>query len=157
MLNYGLNLKNLRESRNLSQKEVAEILGIKRCSYNHFETQYTIIPLKRLNQLANYFNVSIDYLFGLNDNLIYSNIKKDIDFNLSALRLKEFRKECNLTQEKLAKILNASSSVIVHHENRRFLIATPFLYTICSKYGVSADYLLGKIDDFKYLNKWDFR
>ena len=36
--------------------------------------------------------------------------------------------------------------------NCEFLIATPFLYTICKKYNISADYLLGKIDNPKYLN-----
>ena len=70
----------------------------------------------------------------------------------SMLRLKEFRKENKLTQEKLASILNTNKSVICGYEKGRYIIATPFLYQICKKYNISADYLLGKIDSPKYLN-----
>ena len=66
-------------------------------------------------------------------------------------RLKEFRKENKLTQSKLATILNTAQPVITNYENGKHLIATPFLYTICKKYHISADYLLGKIDNPKYL------
>ena len=36
-------------------------------------------------------------------------------------------------------------------EKGKYLISIPFLYTICKKYNISADYLLGKIDNPKYL------
>ena len=68
-------------------------------------------------------------------------------------RLKEFRKNNKLTQSKLAVILNTTQSVIADYERGRYLIATPFLYTICKKYNISADYLLGKIDNPKYLKQ----
>ncbi len=54
-----------------------------------------------------------------------------------------------MTQDKLAKILNTNQSVIANYERGRTVIATPFLYTICKKYHISADYLLGKIDEIK--------
>lgn len=57
----------------------------------------------------------------------------------------------NLSQIKLANILNTTHSMISDYENTKKLIATPFLYTICKKYNISADYLLGKIDTLKYL------
>ena len=65
-------------------------------------------------------------------------------------RLKEFRKENKITQDKLASILNTNQSVIANYERGRTIIATPFLYTICKKYNISADYLLGKINTPKY-------
>ena len=99
-LEYGKKIKELREKENITQKEVASILGISRSSYNQFEQQYDIIPIKRLNQIANYFNVSIDYLLGLNNQTSYSNSNCEIDTNISSNRLKELRKELKLTQEK---------------------------------------------------------
>lgn len=68
-----------------------------------------------------------------------------------ALRLKEFRKENKLTQESLAQLLNVVKGTVGNYESGRALIATPFLYEICKKYKISADYLLGKIDEPKYL------
>ena len=154
-MNYGEKLKELREYNNIdrrvSQKEVADAIGIKRSSYNQFEQQYDIIPIKRLNQIANFFNVSIDYIFDFTKTLNYTNNNSEIDLDISSQRLKEFRKENNLTQIELAKILNISPSVIIHHETKRNPLGTPFLYDLCKKYSLSADYLLGRIDKPKYL------
>ena len=151
-MNYGTIIKKLREEQNKTQQEIASILGIARQTYNHYEIQDSIIPLKHLNNLANYYNVSIDYIFELTKQRRYSNFKKEININLSKERLKAFRKEQKLTQVKLANILNTFHTVIVDYEHGKNLIATPFLYTICKKYNISADYLLGKIDNPKYLN-----
>lgn len=146
-LSYGNKIKELREKENVSQRKLAEYMGIQRSSYNQFEQQYDIIPIKRLNQVANYFNVSIDYLFDLTIHPQYNNSHQDIDMEKSSQRLKEFRKKNKLTQNKLSLKLNASPSVLAHHENKRTPLATPYLYTICKIYNVSADYLLGKIDE----------
>ena len=48
--------------------------------------------------------------------------------------------------------IKSQSSTISKIENGHNIIATPFLYQICKKYNISADYLLGKIDSPKYLN-----
>ena len=150
-MNYGTIIKKLREEQNKTQQEIASILGIARQTYNHYEIQDSIIPLKHLNNLANYYNVSIDYIFELTKQRKYLNFKKEINIDLSKERLKAFRKEQKLTQVKLANILNTFHTVIVDYEHGKNLIATPFLYTICKKYNISADYLLGKTNDPKYL------
>ena len=146
-MNYGLKLKELREYNNLSQYDIANLLGIKRSSYNQFEQQYDIIPIKRLNEVANIFNCSIDYIFGLTDNKNYNIINKEINLEVSKNRLKTFRKERKITQNKLAQILKTTPSVVSGFERGRNIIATPFLYELCKKYHVSADYLLGKTNE----------
>ena len=42
-------------------------------------------------------------------------------------------------------------SALANYERGRNVIATSFLYTICTRYNISADYLLGKINNPKYL------
>ena len=124
---YGERIKELREKENVSQRELGEAIGLTRSSINQFEQQYDIIPIKRLNQIANYFDVSIDYLLGLTSIKNYAFNRKEIDLELSSKRLKAFRKSIKITQERLANKLNCSVSVILHHENKRSVIATPFL------------------------------
>lgn len=143
---YGERIKELREKENVSQRELGEAIGLTRSSINQFEQQYDIIPIKRLNQIANYFDVSIDYLLGLTSIKNYAFNRKEIDLELSSKRLKVFRKSIKITQERLANKLNCSVSVILHHENKRTVIGTPFLYELCKKYNISADYMLGIID-----------
>ena len=55
---YGQKIKELREKENVTQKELAEALKLTRSAINQFEQQYNIIPIKRLNQIANFFNNS---------------------------------------------------------------------------------------------------
>lgn len=148
---YKKKLIELREEKELKQYEIANILGIYKGLYNQYETEYEIIPIKHLNTLCNYFHVSFDYMFNFTKEKNYKEIKPEIDLIKAGQRLKEFRKEIKKTQTGLASELNCSYGTIAGYEIGRYLIATPFLYTICKKYNISADYLLGKINEPKYL------
>ena len=148
---YAFKLKELREEKNINQLELSKTLNIDNSVYAKYEKEYEIIPIKHLNTLCNYFNVSFDYIFGFTNDLNYPNMLREIDTKKSGTRLKELRKEHKITQTILSDELNCSYGTIAGYEIGRYLIATPFLYTICKKYHISADYLLGKIDSPKYL------
>ena len=150
-MDYTRILKQIRETYHLTQNDIAKILGITRGLYPQYEIADKIIPIYQINKLSNHFNISIDYLLCLVTKETYPQLKKEINKELLSSRLKEFRKEKKITQEKLAKELNTSHSVISSYEKGKTLIITSFLYTICKKYNISADYLLGKIDEPKYL------
>ncbi len=140
---YSKRLKNMRLNNKLTQKDISNELKISEITYTHYESEYYIMPLKYLIQLCNYFKVSLDYIFELTDKYMITD-SKDTNEIIAGLKLKEFRKNNKITQDKLAIILNTNRSVLANYERGRNYIATPFLYTICKKYKVSADYLLGK-------------
>lgn len=142
-------IKFLREEHNLKQEQVAQIIGIERSHYAHYENEDRIIPLIYLNKLSAYYNVSIDYILGLT-NTTCSN-QEEIDLVQVGIRLKTFRKEQKLTQTVLAQKINIATSLISDYEKGKLLISTHALYEICKKYKISADYLLGKTDSPKYL------
>ena len=144
-MEYKINLKKAREQNNLNQSNIADILGIDRTVYNKYENGYELIPIKHLISFCNYFNIRVDEIFNFNIQEQLP-INKEFDVKIVGKRLKEWRKKNKITQDKLAKMLNTNKSVICNYEKGRYLIATPFLYQICHQYGVSADYLLGRID-----------
>ena len=146
-MEYKLNLESIREKNNCNQKDIACVLNIDRTVYTKYENGYELIPIKHLIKFCDFFNVSVDYIFGLTDENNITSFNNDFDLQIIGLRLKEFRKDNKLVQEKLAKILNTNKSVICNYEKGRYLIATPFLYQICHQYHVSADYLLGRINE----------
>ena len=150
-MNYGINLKTLRERVGLTLTDTAKIIEVSDTLYSRYEKEKQTIPLKHLITLCNYFEVSLDYIFDFTDIKKYPKYRNNIDNLLMQKHLKEFRKDNKLTQEQLATILNTTHSVIADYERGRYLIATPFLYMICLKYKISADYLLGRIDKPKYL------
>ena len=144
-MEYKINLKKAREQNNLNQSNIANMLGIDRTVYNKYENGYELIPIKHLISFCNYFNIRVDEIFNFNIQEQLP-INKEFDIKIVGKRLKEWRKKNKITQDKLAKMLNTNKSVICNYEKGRYLIATPFLYQICHQYGVSADYLLGRID-----------
>ena len=152
---YGEKLKELREAKNITQSNIANILGIARALYAQYETYDKIIPLYHLNTLSNYFDVSLDYLFGIANIKCYNLYNKieAIDKKLVGANLKQFRKDNKIVLTKLANLLNTSHSTLSAYENGKTLILTSFLYIICKEYNISADYLLGKIEYPKYLSK----
>lgn len=149
-MNYGKMLKFLREENELKQIDIANYLNIDFTQYSHYESENRTIPIKHLNACCNYFDVSLDYIFGFTNIKQYKKINKEINKTLSGNRLKELRKSLKYTQTEFANILNNSYGTIAGYEKGRYIIATPFIYEICKKYGISADYLLGKIDSPKY-------
>ena len=144
-------LNFLRERAGLTQLEMGNLWNIDRSQYGKYENEYVTIPIKHLNTLCNYFCVSIDYIFGFTTSKQYPDMKIEIDKNKSASKLKEFRKEHKLTQSKLATFLNTTFSNISAYERGIHVLCTNYVYAICKKYHISADYLLGKIDEPKYL------
>jgi len=60
-------IKNLRKSKNLTQKQLAEILGVTSENYQKIEYGQRRPSLDNLLILADYFDVSLDYLTGRTD------------------------------------------------------------------------------------------
>ncbi len=55
-------LKELREDKDLLQKDLAKILGITQRNYSYIETGYTALTADILNKLADFYNTSTDYI-----------------------------------------------------------------------------------------------
>ncbi len=58
------NIRNLREDRDLKQKDLAEILHISQNTYSQYENGVIQLTAETLILLADFYNVSIDYLLG---------------------------------------------------------------------------------------------
>ena len=55
-------LKELREDKDLFQKDIAKILNMSQTGYSQYETETNDIPTDILKKLSEYYNTSIDYL-----------------------------------------------------------------------------------------------
>ena len=61
-------IRDLRTDHDLSQKQVAEYLGMSQTGYSKYEVGTNDIPSQILIRLAQFYNVSVDYLLGETDN-----------------------------------------------------------------------------------------
>lgn len=60
-------IRNIRIDRGLTQEDVAKLLNVKQNTYCQYETGVLNYPLDLVVKLAEYYNVSVDYLVGLTD------------------------------------------------------------------------------------------
>lgn len=60
-----LRIRDLREDNDMSQAEMAKLLGCSQQTYSRYESHTTEIPLEQLIFLADYYNTSVDYLLGI--------------------------------------------------------------------------------------------
>ena len=66
-MNYAERIRALREDRDKTQAEIAEILKIGQRTYCDYELGKTRVPVDSLIILAELYNVSMDYICGLID------------------------------------------------------------------------------------------
>ena len=62
-----MRLKDLREDSDIKQKEIAEYLHIKQNTYSQYENGQRQLPIDILIKLAKFYNVSTDYILGLDN------------------------------------------------------------------------------------------
>lgn len=66
VLKYG-RIRDLRIDRGLTQAQVAEVLHVSQNTYSQYEIGTTRYPLDVVVTLAEFYDVSVDYLVGLTD------------------------------------------------------------------------------------------
>lgn len=62
------NLKELRKAKGLTQSDLAQIIGISQNNYSYWENDKVKIDNASLQKLADFFNVSVDYILGREEN-----------------------------------------------------------------------------------------
>ena len=70
VMNMKLRIRDLREDKDLSQKEIAAELLCDQSLYSKYERGERQLPLELADKLADFYGVSVDYLIGR------TNIKK---------------------------------------------------------------------------------
>ncbi len=66
-MDYKIRMRNLREDSDMTQQEIADILGTSQTMYARYERGANELPIRHLICLANYYDVSTDYMLGLTE------------------------------------------------------------------------------------------
>ncbi len=62
------NLRGIREDKDIKQKNIAKYLNVSQNTYSQYETGVISLTAEVLIKLADYYNVSVDYLLDRTDN-----------------------------------------------------------------------------------------
>ena len=137
-------MKDIREEHDIKQKDLAKKLNVSQPNYARWETKAKIIPLRKLNELCNYFEINMDYIIGISNKKIKMKNNNVLDKKIIGQNLKKIREENNLSQKEIANMLHTTQSVISAYEAGKTLILTAFAMEICLKYNVSLDKLCNR-------------
>ena len=66
-MDYIKRMRDLREDSDLTQKEIAEILGTSQTMYARYERGANEMPIRHLIKLCRFYGVTSDYLLGLSE------------------------------------------------------------------------------------------
>ncbi len=130
---------DLRVDNDLTQKDIADILGISRSKYSQIEIGFLDFDLKLLCTYAKYFKVSVDYIYGLSD---IKECYSFYDYNNVYKRLKDYRKSLGISQEDLCLKVGICQSSYSRYEQGGSITGYK-LYILAKGLGISMDYLLG--------------
>ncbi len=143
-----LRLIDLREEKDLKQKDIAKLLKVSDAQYCRLESAVNAITHDKLIILANFYKTSIDYILNL------TNERKSYPRgNSNSLRLKQLRKEKNLVGKEIASIVNLSQQQYSSLENGHFKIDYDKLIKFALYYQTSVDYILGLTDEAKQYDR----
>ena len=111
MSEFGRRLKNLREKNGMTQINLSTRLGMSQESISSYERGNSYPSIDVLEEVANFFNVSADYLLGFDDHeyRVFSNDLSSFEISL----IRNFRKLNIGEKEFLVKI---SAEMVSHYE-----------------------------------------
>lgn len=118
---FGKKLRELRELKGLSQEELGKVLNKTKNNISQYETGKREPDLETLNKIADFFNVTTDYLLGRTDNptgMILTNKELDNYLPEEAKQRKievEIEKKPNLTEEELKYIADMVLKKLAEH------------------------------------------
>lgn len=139
----------LKDERDLKSRDVAKYLNVNESTYSEWEHNKIPIPTRRIVELADFYNVNIDYMLKLTDTRKVIKGKTKLDLELIGNRLKEIRQELDLSLRGLGDKLNCSFSSLGSYERGENIINCEILMSL-SKFGnYSIDYILGRTNNKK--------
>jgi transcriptional regulator with XRE-family HTH domain len=147
----GKQLKELRKRKNITQKELAKVIGVTTGTISHYESRFKNPRYDNLVKISEYFNVTTDFLNGY-ETKDQEEHQKDI-IEIFAEKLKRLRVQRGFSQKELSKKLDIKNSTFYRYESGRHMPSLEILGDICKKLNVTPNYFLGYESDTKQLSR----
>lgn len=130
-MKFGEQLRTLRNSQKMTQKELADMLDISPSAIGMYEQNRRIPDIETLTQIASIFEISLDAL-------LTNNIEQN---NSIGNFIRHLRVRHNLSQEDFGKLFGTSKSEIAAYENNIHTPNNHTLQLICDYFGINMDKL----------------
>ncbi len=140
---YFNQLKEIREKRKMTQKNVADLIGVSRSSYANWENNIVMLPLDIADKLSVALNVSLSYLIGI-DKKFNSKKRNPLNYNILLKKLNDLRERKRYTYEQIATYLDCDKSTCNRYFNNEVQIPVDKLVLLAKLFDTDLDELCGK-------------
>ena len=137
----------LRERANVDAKYVYKSIKVNNETYSRWETGDRKINLKGVIDISNLYNIKIDYLLDLSNNIVPTKENYICDKNVIGKRLKNIRNSKSLSLREENDITGVSFNALSRYERGVRLITVDALCKVCNKLDIDVDDLLKETDN----------
>ena len=137
----------LRERANVDAKYVYKNIKVNNETYSRWETGDRKVNLKGIVDISNLYNIKIDYLLDLSNDIVPTNKKYLCDKNILGKRLKNLRDSKSLSLRKETDLTGVSFNALSRYERGIRLITVDALCKICNEFAIDADEILKDINN----------
>ena len=137
----------LRERANVDAKYVYKSIKVNNETYSRWETGDRKINLKGVIDISNLYNIKIDYLLDLSNNIVPTKENYICDKSVIGKRLKNIRNSKSLSLREENDITGVSFNALSRYERGVRLITVDALCKVCNKLDIDVDDLLKETDN----------
>jgi len=141
---YYSRVREVREDFDMSQKQAAAILKISPQQYQLYESGKREMPMHLFIKLADYYEVSIDYLAGIDKNDYNEYLTKQKEISYYYQKIRDIREDNDMNQQQVADILGITRQQYQLYESGKREMPMHHFITLAEHYGVTIDYLVGR-------------
>ena len=141
---YYSRVREVREDFDMSQKQAAAILKISPQQYQLYESGKREMPMHLFIKLADYYEVSIDYLAGIDKNDYNEYLTKQKEISYFYQKIRDIREDNDMNQQQVADILGITRQQYQLYESGKREMPMHHFITLAEHYGVTIDYLVGR-------------
>lgn len=145
---FALRLKELRAERDISQRELARALNVSIGAIGNWESRTRMPDAEKLQQIADFFDVSVDYLLGRTDAKNNSATHKKGGFILVNInKIRSLAKEQGIKLGFIAQKIDVAHTYFADAENKQRDIPNDRLSVIAEILHTTPEYLRDETDD----------
>ena len=120
------NLKSLRTEQNISQQQLANVIGVSQQSVNKYENHSVEPDIDITIKIADYFSVSVDYLIGRTEIRQLTSVYTEENFTFEEINLIKKYREANSREKEIIQFILKNNAPQLKRISSTALMLTSF-------------------------------
>lgn len=145
MSKFGENLNDLMKDKNLSTIDIKNLIGISTAQTGRYLSGHYEPTLKNALKICNYFNISLDYMLGIDDIPNRYESFKEPKYEIFIERYYKLMNENKTNHYQVSFNANFNRNNLIYWKKNKVLPTLDIIYKLAILLNTSVEYLIGRI------------